>query len=519
MPAFITPAQAAALIKNNSSVGISGFGGWLGADLIFSEMRGSFMTTGSPAGLSVYGGILPGDLTENDCGMNFLAQPGMISRVTAAHVGMPPKFGRCISENAFPAFALPLGLVSNLLSAAAGKKPGVLTTVGLGTFVDPRVEGGALNEAARQSGEKVCRLTEINGEEFLFYPAFHLDACIIRVSLADKKGDLSAKRDPMTAEQLEMAMAVKAQGGLVIAQADNLVDELMPKEILIHSSIVDYIVVDEEHRCAPGYACPVYRPEMCGQTRTEAKTTGASELNVRKICGRRGAFELHAGDIVNLGIGIPDTVAAVAAEEGVSSELLLSVESGPLGGVPVGGVAFGASENPDVIYRIADNFNFYDGGGLNIAFLGAGEIDEQGNVNVSKFGVKTTGPGGFINIVQNTPVVCFMCTFTAGGLKAGAADGKLRVLREGREKKFRKAVQQITFSGEFAKKSGQKILYITERAVFELKNEGLVLTEIAPGVDLERDVLAQMDFAPHISPELKLMDKRIFEKGLMHIHL
>ena len=477
------------------------------------------MTTGSPAGLSVYGGILPGDLTENDCGMNFLAQPGMISRVTAAHVGMPPKFGRCISENAFPAFALPLGLVSNLLSAAAGKKPGVLTTVGLGTFVDPRVEGGALNEAARQSGEKVCRLTEINGEEFLFYPAFHLDACIIRVSLADKKGDLSAKRDPMTAEQLEMAMAVKAQGGLVIAQADNLVDELMPKEILIHSSIVDYIVVDEEHRCAPGYACPVYRPEMCGQTRTEAKTTGASELNVRKICGRRGAFELHAGDIVNLGIGIPDTVAAVAAEEGVSSELLLSVESGPLGGVPVGGVAFGASENPDVIYRIADNFNFYDGGGLNIAFLGAGEIDEQGNVNVSKFGVKTTGPGGFINIVQNTPVVCFMCTFTAGGLKAGAADGKLRVLREGREKKFRKAVQQITFSGEFAKKSGQKILYITERAVFELKNEGLVLTEIAPGVDLERDVLAQMDFAPHISPELKLMDKRIFEKGLMHIHL
>ena len=519
MPFFITPTQAAALIKDNFSVGVSGFGGWLGADLIFAEMRERFLTSGSPAGLSIYGGILPGDLSENDCGMNFFAQPGMVSSVTAAHVGMAPKFGRCISKNAFPAFALPLGLFSNLLSAAAGKKPGVLTKVGLETFVDPRVEGGALNEAALQSGKNVCSVNTIKGEEYLFYPTFRLDACLLRVSLADKNGNLSTKCDPMTAEQLEMAMAVKAQGGLVIAQADNLVDELMPKEILIHSSSVDYIVHDVEHHCAPGYICPVYRPEICGQARTEAKEAAVSELNIRKICGRRGAFELQAGDVVNLGIGIPDTVAVVAAEEGFSSEILLSVESGPLGGVPVGGVAFGASENPDVIYRIADNFNFYDGGGLNIAFLGAGEIDERGNVNVSKFGVKTTGPGGFINIVQNTPVVCFMCTFTAGGLKAATLDGKLCILQEGRERKFRKSVQQITFSGDFAKKSGQKILYITERAVFELKNKGLELVEIAPGVDLEKDIIAQMDFVPHISPELKQMDKRIFEKGLMHIQI
>lgn len=517
MAVFISAAQAAELIKNDSVVGVSGFGGWLGADLIFAELKKRFMSTGAPSGLSVFGGILPGNLTEAECGMNYLAQSEMVREVIAAHVGMPSKFGKLISQNSVSAFALPLGLVPRLLSAAAGKRPGVLSKIGLETFIDPRVEGGALNDAAKRTGKSVCKLISMDGEEYLFYPAIHPDVCILRVSTADKNGSLSAACDPITAEQLEMAMAVKANGGIVIAQADRITDKLLPREILIHSSLVDYIVTDETHSCPPGYACPTYRPELWGQGKSEAKFAALSELNVRKICGRRAAFELKSGDIVNLGIGIPDTVAAVAAEEGLYSKLLLSLESGPLGGVPVGGVAFGASENPEVIYRLSDNFNFYDGGGLNIAFLGAGEIDEKGNVNVSKFGTKTTGPGGFINIVQNTPVVCFMCTFTASGLKASAENGKLTIIREGSEKKFRKTVGQVTFSGSYAAKNGQKILYITERAVFELKDGGLMLTEIAPGIDLEKDILAQMDFKPRISPRLKLMDERIFKNELMRL--
>lgn len=517
MSLFVSAVEAAALIKNDSSVGVSGFGGWLGADLIFAEMQNMFLASGSPRNLSIYGGILPGDLTNNNVGMNLLAHPGLINRVIAAHVGMSPQLGRLISLNSVVAFALPLGLVSNTLLASAGRKPGVLTKVGIGTFIDPRVEGGALNDAAQKTGESVCSISKIGDEEYLFYPSFHLDYCILRVSLTDRQGNLSSKKDPITVEQLEFAMAVKAQGGIVIAQADRLVDSLLPKEILIHSSLVDYIVLDDGRQCPPGYAYQEYRPELCGEIHAETRVPVSLNLNIRKICGRRAALELHPGDIVNLGIGIPETIAAVAAEECISSKLLLSVESGPLGGVPLGGAAFGASESPEVIYRLADNFNFYDGGGLNIAFLGAAEIDEQGNVNVSKFGTKTTGPGGFINISQNTPTVCFLCTFTAGGLTASVADGKLEIIREGKEKKFCKSVQQITFSGEIARKNGQKILYITERAVFELREKGIVLTEIAPGVDIKKDILTHMEFMPHISPTLKHMDERIFMQRLMNL--
>ena len=511
MADFVSVERAVDQISNGMNVGICGFGGWLGADLIFEGIAKRFEETGNPRALRIFSGIMPGNLSDEPRGMNLLAKEGLIAEVRAAHVGMAPLFGRMIAAGSLRTFALPLGIVSNMLHAAAAKKPGVISRVGIGTFCDPRIEGGALNDAALMSKEKVAELIHLDGEEYLLYKAPKLDVCILRVSTADQNGNLSSIDDPLTAEQLEMALATRANGGTVIAQADNLTQEpLSAKDILIHNSIVDYIVVDSQHRCAPGYDCAAFRPELCGHSYAPVSDLPKMALDQRKICGRRGALELKEGSIVNLGIGIPDGVAAVAGEEGLFSRILLSVESGPLGGVPVGGVGFGASVNPQVIYRLGDNFDFYDGGGLHIAFLGAGEIDEAGNVNVSRFGARTTGPGGFINIVQSTPTVCFMSTFTASGLKTSVDEGRLVILQEGKARKFCKKVQQITFSADYARKNGQRILYITERAVFVLGESGLVLTEIAPGVDLERDILSQMDFRPEIAPDLKEMDRRIF---------
>lgn len=517
MAKFISEDAAAALLTDHMTLGICGFGGWLGADLIFRGIARRFEAQGSPRGLKIFSGILPGSLSEEELGMNILAKDGLIAEIHAAHVGMPPRLGRMIAANRLRAFALPLGMVSNLLRAAAGRKPAVISRVGLGSFCDPREEGGALNDCARASGSRVAELFTLDGEEYLLYRTPKPDACIIRVSLTDGQGNLSGINDPITAEQLEMAQATRACGGIVIAQADRLSErEIKPRDVLIHHSLVDYIVVDGQGECAPGYDCGSFRPELCGQG-GGSRLTGAApmKLDHRKICGRRGALELRSGALVNLGIGIPDGVAAVAAEEGVFDQLLLSVESGPLGGVPVGGVGFGASVNPQALCRLGDNFDFYDGGGLDIAFLGAGEIDGQGNVNVSRFGAKTTGPGGFINIVQSTPKLCFMSSFTASGLKTAVEDGKLAILSEGRNKKFCRKVQQITFSADLARKNGQQIMYITERAVFELGKNGLVLTEIAPGIRLERDILAHMDFTPEISANLREMDERIFRPEKM----
>lgn len=516
MAQFIDAEKAAELFHDGMSVGICGFGGWLGADIIFHAIARRYERTGRPRNLSVFSGILPGDLTTGSRGMNILAMDGLISEVRAAHVGMALSFGKMIAENRMRAFALPLGLVTDLLHAAASGKPAVISPVGLGSFCDPRVEGGALNNLAARSGGKVAELTELDGKEYLLYRTPTLDACIMRIGTADSDGNLSARYDPMTAEQLEMALAVKACGGIVIAQVDRLAEgKLSPRDILLHNSLVDFIVLDLDGQCTPGYDCPAFRPELCGYAIKETDAFKPMPLNNRKICGRRAVLELQRGNVVNLGIGIPEAVAAVAAEEGIFSQLLLSVESGPLGGVPVGGPGFGAAVNPQVIYRLEDNFNFYDGGGLDMSFLGAGEIDEQGNVNVSRFGKRTTGPGGFINIVQSSPVVCFMSTFTASGLETEIVDGKLRICSEGKSRKFRKCVEQITFSSWQARKKRQKVMYITERAVFTLGDTGLVLTEIAPGVNLEKDILACMDFRPEISPELREMDKRIFQAGKM----
>jgi propionate CoA-transferase len=519
MPVIVTPNEAAEIIQDRMKVGICSFGGWLGADLVFQAIRSRFNKYNSPREISVFSGVLPGNLSGDDVGMNVLAIDGLIGSVTAAHLGMAPIFSHMVYDEKFAAYAVPLGVIGGLLRAAAGRKPGILTKVGLGTFCDPRLEGCAMNALANRAGESPVELMEISGEEYLFYRAPKLDVCILRVSAVDKDGNASTKFDPITAEQLEMALAVRANGGKVIVQADRLVEAgtFEPREVLTHRSLIDYIVLDNNSICPPGYDCRVFRPELIKSGNVQIQVDSDDSFDFRKICGRRGVLELHGGSIANLGIGVPDSVALAAALEGISSQLTLSLESGPLGGVPVAGVGFGASVHPEVIMRSCDTFDYYDGGGLDIAFLGAAEIDAAGNVNVSRFADRMTGPGGFINIAQNTSRVCFLGSFTAVGLKVSVSNGKLQIENEGRSKKFVKKVSQVTFSASRALETGQEVLYITERAVFRLSSKGPELIEIAPGIDIDHDIFTQMDFTPAVSSELKQMDKRIFTFGKMGI--
>ena len=311
-----------------------------------------------------------------------------------------------------------------------------------------------------------------------------------------------------------IAAATHNSGGIVIAEVEKIVPSgtLNPRNVVAHGSLVDYLVPAAPNLYRQGYAA-VYRPELCGRKRIEPDTLPPLPMSNRKLIARRAAIDLAPGGLINLGIGIPSGIGSVANEEGIHATL--SLESGPQGGVPLDGLGFGANVNAEAIYSLSDTFHLYDGGVLSMSFLGAAEVDETGNVNVSRFGSSCTGPGGFINISQNTPKVRVVCTFTTGGLKEEIRDGRLVILQEGRQKKFVNAVQQITFSGKYARSTHQDVLFITERAVFRLTEEGLLLTEIAPGMELERDILAQMEFTPQIAENLSLMDPRIFRDAPM----
>ena len=318
-----------------------------------------------------------------------------------------------------------------------------------------------------------------------------------------------------------MAIAAHNSGGIVIVEVEKIVpkNSLRARNVLIHSSIVDYVLVSKPDMSLGDYNMPVYRPEITGDKKIPLEDIKIRPLDNRKICGRRSAMELRKGYVVNLGVGMPDSVANACAEEGISDDIFLSVESGPTGGVPIGGVAFGGAINPDSVIPTAEQFDAYNGGSLDMAILGLAEVDKEGNVNVSKFGTRVTGPGGFINITQNTKKVIFMGTFTTNKLKEEIKDNKIIIQNEGENKKFVQKVQQITFSAKNAIKNKQDILYVTERAVFKLTEKGPELIEIAPGIDLEKDILNQMEFKPQISPNLKEMDKRIFKEEKMNLKI
>lgn len=518
MANFITPQQAAELVRDGVTVALGGFGAYCGPDALLEALSARFEQSGRPAGLTVVTGISTGDNTQNDLGMNRIAKEGLLDTVIAAHLGNPPKLSAMAAENRVAAYTLPLGVVMHLFRAIAGKKPGVLTHVGLGTFVDPRQDGCKVNDRARAQNRDVVELTQVGGEECLFYPAFPLDICFLRGTYADEDGNISIEREGLTGAELEIAAAVHNSGGIVVVQVEDVVQRgtIHPRKVRIHHTLVDYVVkspAPELHM--QNYAGTGYQPALTGETRCPTGAIAPMKMGIRKVIARRGAMELRPNCVINLGIGMPSGVGSVANEEGIAHQVTLSLESGPIGGVPVEGVGFAGSMNPEVINSICDTFDLYDGGFLDMTFLGAAEIDAAGNVNVSRFGPRCPGPGGFINISQNTPRVYFVGGFTAGKSQIEVADGRLHIVEDGTGVKFIQKVQQITFSADYARKTGQQVTYITERAVFRLAEEGLELVEIAPGVDLERDILAHMAFQPKISPELKEMDPRLFQEGKM----
>jgi propionate CoA-transferase len=498
---IVSAAEAVAAIPSGATLAIGGFVGAGHPEALTAALEKRFLETQSPRDLTLLYAAGQGDRGER--GMNHLAHVGLVSRVVGGHWNLAPKLGSMALANQIEAYNLPQGVICTLLREIAAKRPGVITKVGLNSFIDPQNGGGKMN--ARTTEELVERLT-LDDETWLRYRAFPITVGFIRATSADRRGNLSMEREGLIGEVLPIAQAAKNHGGIVIAQVERIVDRIPdPKSVRVPGALVDFIVVAE----------PAQHAQTFGEDFNEAYVTAPNghrtlptmPFSERKIIGRRALMEIRRDEIVNLGIGLPEAVAAIAAETGRLEEFTLTVESGPIGGVPASGLSFGCSHFPEAIVDQPAQFDFYDGGGLDIAVLGAVEIDAEGSVNVSSFAGRFAGVGGFVNIAQNAKRLVFCCTFTAGELEVAAENDFLRIVREGRHAKFVKQVQQVCFHGPTALANGQQVFYVTERAVFELTREGLVLREVAPGIDVAKQVLPLMEFTPaHSEPRLMHTD-------------
>lgn len=494
-----TADEAVAAIPSGATVAVGGFVGAGHPEALTAALERRFISSGTPQDLTLYYCAGQGDRASR--GLNHLAHRGLLKRVVGGHWNLAPKLGALALANEIEAYNFPQGVLCVLLREIAAKRPGIFTQVGLGSFIDPEQGGGRLNE--RTTEPLVERLT-LDGQTWLRYKSLPIHVGLIRATAADRRGNLTFEREGLIGDVLPIAQAAKNHGGLVIAQVEKIVDRHDdPKAVRVPGILVDHLVVctDSQHDQTFAEAFnPAYVSSPNGQGAAEALPPLA--FSERKIIGNRALHEIRQGDIVNLGIGLPETVARVAAETGRLQEFTLTVESGPIGGVPSSGLSFGCSHYAEAIIDQPSQFDFYDGGGLDIAVLGAVEIDPEGSVNVTHFAGRFAGVGGFLNIAHHARRLVFCCTFTAGDLEVTREGDQLRLLKEGRHPKFVQQLQQVSFHGPSALARGQQVLYVTERAVFQLTADGLELIEVAPGISLSADVLDRMAFAPRVAATL-----------------
>jgi len=509
----VTCEEAIQVIHDGDTVATGGFVGIGFPEEIAIMLEECFLKTGHPKDLTLVYAAGQGDGKQK--GLNHFGHKGLVRKVIGGHWGLVPKLQELAIKNDVIAYNLPQGVISHMFRDIAANKPRTITTVGLGTFVDPKNGGGKLNASTT---EDIVERILFDNQEYLAYKTLPINVAILRGTTADTDGNITMEREALTLESLSIAMAARNSNGFVIVQVERIAERgsLNARNVKIPGILVDCVVVSQPENHWQTFS-EKYNPSFSCEIRMPMQSIQSMPMNTRKIIARRASMELKPNSVVNLGIGMPEGISSVANEEGIIDNITLTAEPGVIGGIPAGGLSFGAASNTEALIDQPYQFDFYDGGGLDVAFLGLAQADQHGNLNVSKFGPKLAGAGGFINISQNARKVIFVGTFTAIGLKISIDNGVCRIDQEGKSIKFVENVEHITFSGAYAIQKGQPVLYITERCVFELTAGGMKIIEIAPGIDLEKDILQQMSFQPLYDRPIPLMDSRIFREEIMGI--
>ncbi len=507
---FVTAAQAADMVQSGQTICSVGMTLCGVAESVFKAIEDRFLADGTPRDLTF---MHSAGQCDRDRGIQHFAHDGMLKRIVGSHWGLAPKIMDMIRDEKVEAFNMPQGQLAQLYRSMACGLPGKMSKVGLGTYLDPRQEGGKMN-ARTQLLPDLIDVIEYGGEEYLFYKAVPIDVAIVRGTTADELGNISFEEEAMKLEVMAAALSAKRFGGRVIVQVKRVARKgtVNPKDVIIPGFFVDAIVVSEnpelDHRQSHSF---YFEPSLCGDLVLPEASITPLAMSMRKVIGLRAVAELTPNTAINLGTGIPnDVVGPIIAEEGLSDDVLVTVESGTYGGMPQGGIDFGVAHSPYALIEHSVQFDFYNGMGVPFTFMGAAEMDADGNVNSTKFGDRAAGCGGFVDITQNAGHVLFCSSFTADGLEVDFSGGKVTIVKEGRLKKLVSKVHQISFNGEMARRKGQKVHFVTERAVFEFRQEGPVLIEIAPGIDLQRDILDQMEFVPIVAKDLKTTDPAIY---------